>query len=72
MEAIIGTLNVEITRAVVLTGRGTDKIQLKMVGPSPFPAEVQNYGVITIETTKGWGENYCRDVLGLEPEIIEI
>lgn len=68
---IIGTIVIPITKASVLSGIGTDKIQLRMgFEQSPFPEDVQNYGVIQIETTKNWGVKYCKEVLGIDPELI--
>lgn len=64
-------LNQKIKKAVLLLTNGTDVIRLTLDAPSSFPIMV--YGTtMTMECQQGYGETYCKEVLGLEPEIINL
>jgi len=56
----------------VLVGRsGTDKVILSLCGSKPFP--LMGYdGTATIDVQAGYGVEWCRTVLGVEPEVIPV
>jgi hypothetical protein len=47
----------------IIQGFGTDKILIKMTIESPYPVDVQDYGVCEISTKRGYGPEYCEKVL---------
>jgi len=49
---------------------GTDEVHINLSGPSPFPAMGYD-GVATIKTQKGEGVRWCREVLGVEPSVVD-
>lgn len=56
----------------ILVTNGTDIISLKLGLPSPFP-NLGDPGFLEIKTAHGYAEEYCRDVLNIEPdEIIKV
>lgn len=64
-------LNLKIKKAILLLTDGTDVIRLTLDAPSSFPK--MNYdSVMTMECQQGYGETYCKEVLGLAPEIINL
>ena len=64
-------LNLKIKKAILLLTSGTDVIKLTIDAPSSFPK--MNYdSVMTLECSQEYGETYCKEVLGLEPEIINL
>jgi hypothetical protein len=65
---------VEITlkykRVSVLIGTpGTDRVMITLEGPTPFP-EMGYDGGANIEVRKGYGVEWCRAALGIEPDEI--
>jgi len=63
-----------LTRKVtVLIGRfGTDEVDIALDMPSPFP-EMGYQGHATIQVRKGYGIQWCKEVLGVaDPEIIDV
>jgi len=63
-------LSLEIARVAVLTGDGADRILLHISAPSPFPA-MKDEPVAEIQASRGYGETWCRNVLGVVPELIQ-
>jgi hypothetical protein len=64
----------KITKATVLLTRGADLVVLKTELPCPFVKEYspeQPPLDLQFSATINTGADYCRDVLGIEPEIIE-
>lgn len=64
-------LNLKIKKAILLLTDGTDVIRLALDAPSSFP----NMGydtTMTMECQQNYGETYCKEVLGLEPETINL
>lgn len=60
----------KVKSATVLVGRGTDKINLRLDAPTPFPA--MNYECFcTIEAQKDQGSRWVMENLGICPNIIE-
>lgn len=64
-------LNLKVEKAQLLLTGGVDLINLTIDGGSSFP-NMNDPTVIKIETQKGYGEEYCRTVLGLTPDIIDV
>jgi hypothetical protein len=66
----------KVLKAAVITGRGTDKIQLTLDHETPFPQVLTSgldYGChANLEAQAGYGTDWVRKVLGMEPEIINI
>ena len=59
----------KIIKALVLVGRGPDRITLELDLPTPFP--VMNYpAYVNIDTEPGYGTEYCRKYFEIEPEVI--
>jgi hypothetical protein len=59
----------KVKSATVITGIGTDKVSLRLEHSSPFPA-MQYEAFATIETASGYGAEWVRYELGIEPKII--
>ena len=64
-------VTLDIKRVTVLiTNSGPDKIGLELNAPTPFPE--MNYGASAdIHARHGYGVEWCRKALGVEPEIID-
>ena len=62
--------NLEILKANVLITSGTDKICLFVKLPTAFPA-MEYETTLYMDTQKGFGEDYCKNVFGIEPEVIK-
>jgi len=61
-----------IENVQILVTNGTDIILLKLGLPSPFP-NLGDPGFLEIKTAHGYAEEYCRDVLNIEPdEVIDL
>lgn len=64
-------LNVKVKKVHVFITHGTDLISITIDGDSSFP--IMKYPtVIKIECQKGYGEEYCKNILGLTPEIRDV
>ena len=64
-------LNVSVKSACVVTGVGTDRISIVLDLPTPYP--VMGYEACAkIETAEGYGVKWCRDNLGIDPEVIYV
>ena len=61
----------DVKKITVLINRiGTDEVDLTLNAPSPFPS-MGYEGHATIQVAKGHGAEWCRNVIGVEPEIID-
>ncbi len=64
-------LNCEIKRCTLVTSLyGQDQIILILDLPTAFP-EMQYEASATMYARKGYGATYCREVLKVEPEMVE-
>ena len=64
----------KITKATVLLVDGADKVTLQTKLPCPFVREYspeQTPLMLEFHATINTGVTYCRDVLGIEPEVID-
>lgn len=59
----------KILAATVLMGDGTDQIFLHLDHPTAFP-EMKYAPMATLQARQGFGVEWCRKVLGLEPETV--
>jgi len=70
-------LNVSITSVVVITGSGTDLVEIKFEGSTPFPelqAESPNddYGpAFRVETRKGYALEWLKSI-GVPSEMVRV
>lgn len=68
-------LNLKVVRARVLRSKlgGTDKIIIEFIGPPCYPKWLPNENpVLSIDVARNSAEAMVREILGTEPEIIEI
>jgi len=64
-------LNLKIKKVDLLITKGTDIISIVLDEESSFP--IMKYDtVMKIECQKGYGEEYCKKVLGIIPKIIDV
>jgi hypothetical protein len=64
-------IQLEVKKVVVLSGvSGSDEIHLTLDGPTPYPV-IGDEGVATIITARGYGLQWCREVLKVEPEVLK-
>ena len=64
-------LSVKVKAVKLLITHGTDLIQITLDEKSSFP--MMGYEtVMKVECQKGFGLEYCKDVLGIEPEILDL
>jgi hypothetical protein len=64
-------LNLKIKNVDLLLTSGTDLINITLDEPTSFP--IMGYETIMkIECQKGYGEEYCLNVLGVEPTIKDV
>lgn len=63
----------KVKRVTVLVNMpGTDEVDLVLDGPSPFPGEDMDFDAhATISVRKGLGVEWCKRVIGVDPEIID-
>lgn len=65
-------LNVKVKDVVVLLTEGTDLIRMVLdEGDSAFPNTEYDTS-IKIECQRDYGEEYCKNVLGLTPKIVNV
>lgn len=66
------TLTFTLLRASVLLRDGTDQVFLEVDKPSPFPPGISNPHLrMSFECTKDCGIPYCRQHLGVHPDVID-
>lgn len=58
----------KVKKVMVIIRRGTDHISLELDAPTPFPAMKYEASAV-IEAAHGYGEQWCREVLGMDPEV---
>lgn len=64
-------IDLDIKKITILLTSGTDIITLHLNSVSPFP-DMQYGPTLVMEAQHGYGEEYCKTVFGIEPEIISI
>jgi len=65
------TITLKVLRAIVMTGNGTDLIQLTLDAPTAF--EAMGYKpLMKMEASQGAGVQWVRDNFGIEPEVINL
>lgn len=64
-------LNVKVKNVQLLITDGTDLIRITIDGESSFPT-MKYPTVMKIECQKGYGKEYCENILGLTPEILDV
>lgn len=64
-------ISLVVKKIVIHTGEGEDLIYLELDMPTPFP-ELKDSGIAKITARKGYGVEWCRSNLHIEPEIISI
>jgi hypothetical protein len=63
-------INLNVKKVTVMTGlHGPDQVDLLLDMPPAFP-ECGYDGVASIKTRQGYGIQWCRENLGIEPEVI--
>ena len=64
--------HLKISNVLVLSGRsGPDHVNITLDAMSPFPGP--DYPPhFSMETAQGLGADWCRTVLGIEPEVINL
>lgn len=66
-------LNLDVLKVIVLTGVGTDKISIYFNGPTSYPSWMPDYQPsLSIDVARGYGVEYCKNVFGIDPEVINI
>lgn len=69
-KAGVVIIQLKVKKVSILTGHGQDRISLTLDAPTPYP-ECGYEAEAVIETRAGYGEQWCRDVLGIDaPEVI--
>jgi hypothetical protein len=63
-------ITLEIKSATVAISSGTDHISLMVDLPTTFP-ELKYPTFIKIDARHGYGEQYCKEILGIEPKVIQ-
>lgn len=57
---------------VLINVPGTDEVDITLNGPSPFPGRDMDYDAhATVNVRKGYGVEWCKKVLGVEPGVID-
>lgn len=72
-EAQARELPLRVKKITVLVNRpGTDEVDIVLDAPSPFPGPDMDYDAhATISVRKGFGIEWCKKVLGVDPEVID-
>jgi hypothetical protein len=63
-------ITLKVRKALLIESMGADQLDLYLESPSPFP-NLGDAGTATIRTAKGYGAQWCRENLGVEPEVIK-
>lgn len=61
-------ITLRVTKATVLLSEGMDQICMELDLQSPFP-EMQYQSSMVIHARYNHGEKWCREILGIEPEV---
>ena len=62
----------KVKNATVYTGLGPDKVILTLEAKRSFPSFSDSEPKATIETAAGYGRDWVRSQLGIEPELISL
>ena len=62
-------ITLDIQSATVVIGSGTDHISLTVDLPTAFP-ELKYPTCISISARHGYGEQYCKEILGIIPKVV--
>lgn len=66
------TLTLTVLRTSVLLRDGTDAVSIEVDKPSPFPPGVSTQNLrLSFECTQNRGISYCRQHLGVHPDVID-
>lgn len=65
------TLNYFKVSVLINRRTGPDLIYIRLKDKTAFPNLPDCQATATIETQKGLGVDWCRNVLGVEPEIVD-
>jgi len=64
-------IKLKVKKIKLLLTSGTDIISITLDEDSSFPN--MNYDTtMKIECQQGYGEEYCKNIIGLKPEIIDV
>lgn len=65
------TITISAKKVVVMINLpGTDEVHITLDGPTPFPACGYD-GFAKIHVASGYGIEWCRTVLRVEPEVLD-
>ncbi len=64
-------ITIKVKKATVVIGNGPDYISLLLDMPTTYPSLGYD-PIMKIETAPGLGVAWCKDNLGIEPDIINI
>jgi hypothetical protein len=62
-------ITLDVKEVKVLLTNGTDRICLELNAPTPYP-EMKYEATACIEARYGYGETWCKEVLGITPKVI--
>jgi hypothetical protein len=62
----------KVKKATVYTGLGPDKVILILDAKQSFPSFSDSEPKATIETAAGYGRDWVRSQLGIEPQLISL
>ena len=62
-------LDFKIISVVIVTGHGADKLSIKVEAPTSFP-KLGYETFLNTDAQKGYGVQWCREVLGVEPRVV--
>lgn len=62
-------ITLKVKKVTVVVRSGPDHISIELDAPTPFPTVGYEPSAV-IETAHGYGAQWCREVLGIEPEVI--
>lgn len=65
-------VKLNIIKATVLSGQGTDKLILELDLPSTIPCFPTDPCTMKLDLTKGYGVEYCKEHFGIEPIVLSI
>lgn len=65
-------MNITVLKATVIQNKGQDVIVLETNLQSPFGQMVGSNATLTVVTPPDAGRSYCINVLGLDPQLIDV
>lgn len=63
-------VSLKVSKVTVVVSSGSDKVILMLEEETPYP-EAKWPGSATIDARQGYGAEWCRKVLNIEPEVID-